>query len=100
MEKVRPWCGQPLDRGRLKNRTEQPVPTAANLQQRDCCCDAAGLLLWAHAWTDRRMHRQMDRHCTVTQNPAPHAMWAVPITAHNATCVQCSFNKREHGMNI
>ena len=22
MEKVRPWCGQPLDRGRLKNRTE------------------------------------------------------------------------------
>ena len=23
MEKVRPWCGQPWDRGRLKNRTEQ-----------------------------------------------------------------------------
>jgi len=23
MEKVRPWCGQPLDRRRLKNRTEQ-----------------------------------------------------------------------------
>jgi len=23
MEKVRPWCGQPLDRGLLKNRTEQ-----------------------------------------------------------------------------
>ena len=22
MEKVRPWCGQPSDRGRLKNRTE------------------------------------------------------------------------------
>jgi len=22
MEKVRPWCGQPLNRGRLKNRTE------------------------------------------------------------------------------
>jgi len=22
MEKVRPWCGQPWDRGRLKNRTE------------------------------------------------------------------------------
>jgi len=21
MEKVRPWCGQPSDRGRLKNRT-------------------------------------------------------------------------------
>jgi len=23
MEKVRPWCGQPSDRGRLKNRTAQ-----------------------------------------------------------------------------
>ena len=23
MEKVLPWCGQPSDRGRLKNRTEQ-----------------------------------------------------------------------------
>jgi len=23
MEKVRPWCGQPSDRGRLKNGTEQ-----------------------------------------------------------------------------
>ena len=25
MEKVRPWCGQPSDRGRLMNRTEQTV---------------------------------------------------------------------------
>ena len=25
MEKVRPWCGQPSDRGRLKNRTERDV---------------------------------------------------------------------------
>jgi len=24
MEKVRPWCGQPSDRGRLRNRTEYP----------------------------------------------------------------------------
>ena len=23
MEKVRPWCGQPSDRGRLRNRTER-----------------------------------------------------------------------------
>jgi len=23
MEEVRPWCGQPSDRGRLKNRTEE-----------------------------------------------------------------------------
>ena len=28
MEKVRPWCGQPSDRGQLKNKTEQhwPIP--------------------------------------------------------------------------
>jgi len=26
MEKVRPWCGQPSDRGRLKNTTER-MPT-------------------------------------------------------------------------
>ena len=25
LEKVRPWCGQPSDRGRLKNRTEYRV---------------------------------------------------------------------------
>jgi len=31
VEKVRPWCGQPSDRGRLKNRTEQAkVAPAAN----------------------------------------------------------------------
>jgi len=26
MEKVRPWCGQPSDRGRLRNTTEQNPP--------------------------------------------------------------------------
>jgi len=26
MEKVRPWCGQPSDRGRLRNRTERTEP--------------------------------------------------------------------------
>ena len=30
MEKVRPWCGQPSDRGRLNNQTE-PQP-AVNFQ--------------------------------------------------------------------
>ena len=34
MQKVRPLCGQPSDRGRLKNRTEQNIqnlPTLAKL---------------------------------------------------------------------
>jgi len=30
MEKVRPWCGQPSDRGRLKNRTELNIATEYN----------------------------------------------------------------------
>ena len=29
MEKVRPWCGQPSDRGRLRNRTEPYRPVSA-----------------------------------------------------------------------
>ena len=29
MEKVRPWCGQPSDRGRLKNRTERRLSLSA-----------------------------------------------------------------------
>ena len=29
MEKVRPWCGQPSDRGRLRNRTEQLLRNCA-----------------------------------------------------------------------
>ena len=28
MEKVRPWCGQPSDRGRLKIRSDQTFPPA------------------------------------------------------------------------
>jgi len=31
MEKVRPWCGQPSDRGRLRNRTEHPSTAAMRL---------------------------------------------------------------------
>ena len=34
MEKVRLWCGQPSDRGRLKNRTEQIC-----LRMRSRICD-------------------------------------------------------------
>ena len=31
MEKVRPWCGQPSDRGRLKNRTELHAADACSV---------------------------------------------------------------------
>jgi len=32
MEKVRPWCGQPSDRGRLRNRTEQNSSWVPDIQ--------------------------------------------------------------------
>jgi len=36
MENVRPWCGQPSDRGRLKNRTEHSHTTVYRPFVRDC----------------------------------------------------------------
>jgi len=48
MDKVRPWCGQPSDRGRLRNRT---------------CCH-----LQLHRRQQRRsMHRSVHRHQQVTK---------------------------------
>ena len=52
MEKVRPWCGQPSDRGRLSNRTEvrvtselyQSVPAGSCIPREKVVCDASGLL--------------------------------------------------------
>jgi len=48
MEKVRLWCGQPSDRGRLKNRTEQNRSGSVNF-----LCEM--LISWGNVWlTDRR----------------------------------------------
>jgi len=38
MVKVRPWCGQPSDRGRLKNRTERML-TAVDTIKENVCAD-------------------------------------------------------------
>jgi len=42
MEKVRPWCGQPSDRGRLKNRNRygptRVVPDKGPLNGCVCVC--------------------------------------------------------------
>jgi len=35
MEKVCPWCGQPSDRGQLKDRTEQNLTGGCQLMQVD-----------------------------------------------------------------
>ena len=36
MDKVRPWCGQPSDQGRLKNRTEQTQSVRLSRLQSSC----------------------------------------------------------------
>jgi len=41
MEKVRPQCGQPSDRGRLKNRTEQNRTLALHGEYDGSVCAAA-----------------------------------------------------------
>ena len=41
MEKVRPWCGQPSDRGRLKNGTEQNASCQRNTARIGCGATAA-----------------------------------------------------------
>ena len=45
MEKVRPWCGQPSDRGRLKNRTE-PDRAAEYCDERVCVFVCLRSYLW------------------------------------------------------
>ena len=50
MEKVRPWCGQPSDRGRLKYRTEQKQQsfTSYSNKKRDTKLIAVTLLSNLH----------------------------------------------------
>jgi len=41
MEKARPWCGQPSDRGRLRNRTERDEVTEWSRKRmvlKNCIC--------------------------------------------------------------
>ena len=43
MEKVRPWCSQPSDRGRLKNRTEPPKRVSYSVRRRGYLLRRKGL---------------------------------------------------------
>ena len=57
MEKVRPWCGQPSDRGRLKNRTEQnrtgPEPSTPTRRQ-------------THGYLPRRDQQVLERQAALS----------------------------------
>ena len=80
MEKVRPWCGQPSDRGRLRNRTEPLSHLQIDFLSQKKCCQLLGrqrpppgaLLL------DPSGARPPDLHsCPPTlNNPLPRMDWA------------------------
>jgi len=42
MEKVRPWCGQPSDLGRLKNRNRNPLEKFLFKKGNDNVCELKG----------------------------------------------------------
>jgi len=80
MEKVRPWCGQPSDRGRLKNRNRNrnlhlapPVEFHGDLWHQKtrvfgvscgavCVILRLAVLVEHRLVTDRQMDRRTDRH--------------------------------------
>ena len=52
MEKVRPWCGHPSDRGRLKNEKNPPPWAGSNKAGVDgtvrYCQSKEASMLWSH----------------------------------------------------
>ena len=64
MEKVRPWCGQPSDRGRLKNRTRGRVSVlrwrrcnrlcTSGFMMTSCFSGVARIWRWGHRGSGER----------------------------------------------
>ena len=59
MVKVRPWCGQPLDRGRLGNRIEQNRHILLS-DSANCTVLSAVVLTQYRRVTDGQTDRQAD----------------------------------------
>jgi len=83
MEKVRPWCGQPLDRARLTNRTEQisPLPVL---------CAAGILCLWLVCLCVRMSYGHAQQRHSPTGLPSSSS-YSI-ITPHDRGaeyCEQC-----------
>ena len=67
----------PAARRCCSNRSVSPARRAHSSKPAE-----AGLLLWIHPVTDRRMDTRMDTgtpHHFIGLDPATHTMWAVPI---------------------
>jgi len=71
MKKVRPRCGQPSDRGRLKNRTYTPALLTANWPG----FNVGGRATLVVAWPA----------CDVTPTPTSDVALVVPATVHTVT---------------
>jgi len=66
MEKVCPWCGQPSDRGRLKNRTEQNSGVYYYLRMRLVMFSAVYVSVSRHLWSlDRETSSSACRYIFV-----------------------------------
>ena len=100
MEKVRPWCGQPSDRGRLKNRTEENQEKYPEEQWPDRA------MRWhsQHRQTDRRtdtacrrsshlcdymlpLNQSINRDVAAVSDSLPHTVGQVPHL-HDTTNIQ------------
>jgi len=74
MEKVRPWCGQPSERGRLKNRTEQVIGwsskghTAKPMNLSQSLIDHWPRVMLNHT-TFLYVRQSLTRRVTVTMSP-------------------------------
>ena len=66
MEKVRPWCGQPSDRGGLKNRTVQRRVAATYVAEFVEVSEQVGRLGEHEVSLDlhllQRLHETLDAH--------------------------------------
>jgi len=67
MEKVRPWCGQPSDRGRLRNRTARTIVLSVLSVTLVHCGQTVG-------WTKMKLGMQVGLgpgHIVLDVDPAP-----------------------------
>ena len=70
MEKVRPWCGQPSDRGRLKNRTEETKKVECAMHTFCILCNAYSIYFYfgkiIRSWNFSQL-----LYCQVSENIFP-----------------------------
>ena len=83
MEKVRPWCGQPSDRGRLRNRTELLMARARLAPMKSVTIPRLELMAAVLAVkVDHMLKRELDIE------PMKTVLWTDSTTV--LQCIYCS----------